>query len=106
MKKTFLYLLINLSIFSVFLNKTLPQTMTRPHKGMTASELMKIYYHVKYDKDAKDYEGEGLTILRSKKVKKRNWYYVKRNLQKDTAFNIYEELFDTKGKRFESLFRY
>jgi len=41
------------------------------------------------------------------KPKKKDWYYVKRNiyLNKDTAQNIFEELYDSKGVKFKTLSR-
>jgi hypothetical protein len=46
--------------------------MSRPKPGMTADELMKIFFHVKYSKDSHDYTAQGGTQLISKAGLKRN----------------------------------
>jgi hypothetical protein len=40
--------------------------MTRPAAGMSADDLMKVFLHVKYDKDCRDWGGRGGTQLISK----------------------------------------
>ena len=47
-------------------------TMSRPKPGMTADELMKVFFHVKYSKDSSDYTAKGGTHLISKAGLKRN----------------------------------
>jgi hypothetical protein len=46
--------------------------MTRPAPGMSADELMKVFFHVKFSKDSSDYKALGGTRLISKKGLKRN----------------------------------
>lgn len=40
--------------------------MTRPAPGMSADELMKVFFHVKFSKDSRDYEARGGVQLISK----------------------------------------
>jgi hypothetical protein len=46
--------------------------MSRPKPGMTADELMKVFFHVKFSKDSHDYTAQGGTQLISKTGLKRN----------------------------------
>jgi len=46
--------------------------MSQPKPGMTADELMNVFFHVKYSKDSRDYTAQGGTHLISKTGLKRN----------------------------------
>lgn len=71
----FLALTLNLLSGSVFAELILPIStgkMSRPKLGMTADELMKVFFHVKYSKDSRDYTAQGGTQLIDKTGLKRN----------------------------------